>query len=367
MYKSELEELKERIDQISEFDNVLWDELRGFWDKVQGQVNDKNLFREHGASLREKTNGLFDKLKTLKKSLDKQFDEQSKKYMTSFKEELTEIENKIDQGLGLSPLFEELKKVQSKLRDFRFTKNDRNELWSNIDIAFKKLKEKRGATSHGGGNVNSLSRVENRYEGLIGAISKMQKSIDFDQRELDFQIKKVEGSEGQLEAQLRQAKIRMIEERVNSKKEKLDDMLKTKTDLEHKIEKEKKRAEKVEKQEKLEDAKEVVKLKIASEISEQSKEMDKISDKLEKAASELAKKPKAKKESIMENISESLEHLVEDVVDSAKAIAVVVGDKLEVVVDAAEDVIEDMTEKIEKKIDDFKNEDKEDNEDKEEE
>ena len=70
LYKSELEELKEKVDGLSEYDNVLWNELREFWGKVQNQVNDKNLFREHGASLREKTNQLFDKLKDLKKSLE---------------------------------------------------------------------------------------------------------------------------------------------------------------------------------------------------------------------------------------------------------------------------------------------------------
>ena len=128
LYKSELEELKEKVDGLSEYDNVLWNELREFWGKVQNQVNDKNLFREHGASLREKTNQLFDKLKDLKKSLESEFEVQSKKYMDDFRQELSEIEEKVEKGLGLSPLFEDLKKVQAKIKDFKFTKDDRNEL-----------------------------------------------------------------------------------------------------------------------------------------------------------------------------------------------------------------------------------------------
>lgn len=348
MYKSELDELKDKIEGLSQYENVMWQELRGFWTKVQDQVNDKNLFREHGASLREKTNGLFDKLKALKNSLESEFEEQSKKYTESFKEELKEIEDKIDKGLGHNPIFEDLKKIQAKLRDFKFTKEDRNDLWNQIDSTFKKLKDKKGAGAQGGGNNNNnVGRLEARYNGLVGALQKMQKSIDFDKKDFDFETKKIANSDGQLESQLRQAKIRMIEERINSKQEKLNDMIKTKVDLESKLEKEKRRAEKNEKQEKLDEAKEVVKQKIASEISENTKELDKMSDKLEKAANELVKKPKSP--SFLEKISESVENLVEDVVDSAKAVAIVVGDKLEDALEVAEEAMDNLSEKLEKK------------------
>ena len=345
LYKSELEELKEKVDGLSEYDNVLWNELREFWGKVQNQVNDKNLFREHGASLREKTNQLFDKLKDLKKSLESEFEVQSKKYMDDFRQELLEIEEKVEKGLGLSPLFEDLKKVQAKIKDFKFTKDDRNELWEKIDSTFKKLKEKRGNESHQHSNNNNLARLEARYNGLLGAIQKMQKSVDFDQKDLDYQVKKVGDSDGQLESLLRAAKIKMIEERLKSKQEKLDDMQLTKTEIESKMEKEKKRAVKVERQEKLDEAKESVKQKIAVGIAEQSKEMDKISDKLEKAATELAR-PK-KSGSFMDKLSESVEQLVEDVVDTAKAVAEVAEEKLEELMEAAENTAEKVGDKFE--------------------
>ncbi len=348
LYKSELDELKDKVESLSDYDNVLWDDLRGFWNKVQGQVNDKNLFREHGAALREKTNGLFDKLKELKKSLEDEFETQSKKYVDTFGEELKDIEDKIDKGLGLGPLFEDLKKVQAKIKDFKFTKEDRNDLWNKIDDTFKKLKEKRGAGGGAPGQQgnNNLARLEARYNGLVGAIQKMQKSIDFDQKDLDFQTKKVADSDGQLESQLRQAKIRMIEERVKSKQEKLDDMNLTKADLEAKMEKEKKRAVKVEKQEKLDEAKEAVKQKIASSISENAKELDKMSGKLEKAASELATQPKKQAASLIDQLSESVGQLVEDVVDTARAVADVVAEKLDDAMDKAEDLSESASEKL---------------------
>lgn len=334
MYKSELEEIKERADELTEFESGLWNELKEFWNKVQGQLNDKNLFREHGAALKERTNLLFDKLKELRKELDAQFESQSKDHAEAFKTELKEIEEKISKGLGLSPLFEDLKQLQAKFRNFKFTKNDRDELWSKIDNAFKKLKEQRGVKSESS-STNNLARHESRLNGLHGAIQKMERSINYDKRDLEDELKKGDDVGGQLEVQLRKAKIRMIEERLRSKEEKLVDMHLTQKEIETRIDREKKRQVKAEKYEKLEEAKDVVKLKIASDIAEMSKERDQISEKLEQAASEIQT---PHKESFFEKLTDSVEQLVEDVVDSAKAVAEVVSEKI----DVAKDKIEDM-------------------------
>lgn len=341
LYKSEIEDFKEKIESLTEYDNKIWEELKNFWAKVQNQVNDRNLFREHAASLRERTNGLFDKLKSLKKVLESEYETRSKSALETFSKELNDIEQKVEQGLGLNPLFEDLKKLQQKIKNIQFTKDDRNEMWDKIDAAFKNIKEKRGSQNEAHAQ-HTASRIQKRYDGLVGAVQKMQKSIQIDQRELDFQNKKVEDSDGQLESQLRKAKIRMIEERISSKQEKLHDMLKTKVDLESKLEKEKKKLAKLEKQEKIEEAKEIVKQKIADNISETQKEMDKISDKLTIAAENIKsqKKPKSKAKTMIDQISESAESLVEDVVDSVKAVIEVAEDKIEDLVDKVEDIFD---------------------------
>jgi hypothetical protein len=343
LYKSELEELKDKIEKLGDYDNGVWEELRTFWNKVQGQVNDKNLFREHGAALREKTNYLFDKLKELKKVLEGEFESNSKQFVQQFQAELNEIEEKINKGLGLAPLFEDLKKIQARIRDVKFTKDDRNEVWAKIDETFKKLKEKRGAAGSAA-QASNFARLDARYTGLIAAIQKMQKSIDFDQKELDFQNKRVADSDGQLESQLRQAKIRMIEERVKSKQEKLDDMNLTKKELESKMEKEKKKAAKVEKQEKIEEAKETVKQKIADSISETAKELDKMSDKLEKAATEIKTRGK-KAATALQDMGEEAEFRIQDAVDTVKAVAEVAEEKWEDTSNNVKESVESMLEK----------------------
>ena len=72
-YQEELAFLREKIDNLGEYDRVVWEELKGFWEKVQSQIHDKNLFRDHARKLKDMTNELFSKLKTLRRSYEDEF------------------------------------------------------------------------------------------------------------------------------------------------------------------------------------------------------------------------------------------------------------------------------------------------------
>lgn len=300
LYHSELADIKEKVDRLDNYSAPIWEEMKGFWSKVQGQVREKNLFREHANELRNSTNELFDKLKAMRKELDAKFREESKVHVTSFNEALENIKTKIEGGKSLQPLFEELKKLQSKFSSTKFSKEDRSKLWNKIDAAFKELKEKKyGKAGSTGSSNNALSRLESRYQGLIQAIGRMKNSIDRDLRDKNNQSNQAERAGGQLEAQLRQARIMMIDERISSKQVKMKDMLKTKEDLERKIAKEKEREERRKEQAeikaKTEEKKAEIKAKIASEVK--SNITPEESAKLEAAAAaikEAKSKPKKK-------------------------------------------------------------------------
>ena len=206
--------------------------------------------------------------------MSNEFEENSKSLFSQFNAVLDEIEKKVEQGIQRFPdIFEDLKKTQSQFRDKKLKREHSNDIWNRIDSLFKTVKEKKfGTNAINDGSAGE--RLARRYEGLIGAMDKMQDSIDRDKDELDFQTKRVNNSTGQLEAQIRQAKIEMIVERVKSKQEKLDEMLATKSEVEFKMnnykEKEARKATEVPKIEHKPSPKPEVKIEVAPELIPQS-------------------------------------------------------------------------------------------------
>ncbi len=310
-FRSELDNFRERVDVLQEFSPPMWEELKGFWDKVQNQVRERNLFREHVDHLREVSNDLFNQMKKLRQVADTQFRKVSGDNAKLFSDKLDALHAKIEEGKHLINSFEALKLLQREYHSLELTRDDRNKLWDRMDAAFKMVKEKRfGAKPQEGAAQDGLSRIDNRMKGLLDAIEKMSKSIDRDEKDLQYESKRVDQSDGQLESQLRKAKIAMIEDRVKSKREKLADMEKTRTDLEARSVSIQKRADEEQEKRRVEQVKQEIKDRIAKGIEESGKILETKAEELTAAAKEIAKtqKPAAKP---TKKVDESPEALVE--------------------------------------------------------
>ncbi|MCC6723535.1 MAG: hypothetical protein IT258_03435 [Saprospiraceae bacterium] len=373
-YENQLGDLKERVKKLEAFDQPTWDSLKEFWDKVQEQVRDRNLFRDHADRLRNNLNELFGEMKTMRSKLDDEFQKLSKDAHDKFFAALDEVERKMESGARVPVLFDELRKLQSMFRESKtLTREHRNKVWDKLDGTFKAVKQKRFGAKPGGeaGGKDSagsqLQGVQRRLDGLLSAIDKMEQSIRRDRSDLDFQTHKINTTDGQLEAQIRQAKLKMIEERVSSKEEKLNEMNATKAELEKRLgslkEKEARRV-----------AQEAAKEKIVGEIKAAAEAREDVSEKLDKAAEEIvaaktadapaaepevaaetteepvAEAPVAeeapaaeapKSESILGAVSTIMGESFDDIVDTVKAVASVIGDKIE---EAIEEMKEDIKE-----------------------
>lgn len=331
-FEQEFQDLKEKTEKLSKYENEVWEELKTFWDKVQNQVKDRNLFREHAQILRDGTNSLFEHLKKLRKVVDEEFDKSSRDIVAQFEHSLEQIGQKLNKGLGLQPIFEELKQLQSKLQQSEMNRNDRGSVWDQIDRLFKQIKEKRSGGKDGKEGTPGSERISRRYDGLVEALNKMQSSIKRDYSDLEFEKRKIANSEGQLEAQIRQAKITMIDERIRSKEEKLKDMNATKLDLEKRIEQEKQRDIRRQEKEKLDQAKHAAEDRIKDEMRKAA-EARKDDDRIEKAAEAITGAKADHHDHIIDVIGTTLGETLEDVADTVRAVSEVLSEKLHDFVD----------------------------------
>lgn len=292
-FKTELEDLGDKIKRLEEYNADLWEELKQFWNNVQQHIFDKNILRDHSDSLKEKTNSLFEELKKLRKAHQSEFIQKSREAATVFTDKLDAIAQKILSGSVLKPLFDELVQLQKELKERDLHRKDKDHILARINECFKSIREKREThQSHKGGNDTGQEKFTKRFEGLLTAIKRIEQSIEFEEKNIFFENKRIATTDGQLEAQIRVAKIKMIEERLKSKQAKLAELLETKAKLEILNDKIKKREEKnkkrLERKELFEEEKEKVKAQIAEEIHvTQEKIPDEVQEKLTKAAEEI--------------------------------------------------------------------------------
>ncbi len=252
-YLGELDELQTKVEALAKYEKAAWDMMKGFWDKVQQQSNEKNLSHDHSEMLRERTNKLFTQLKTLRQAEDDAFETEARANFDAMLARIVAVEEALASASETFRLFEDLKVIQSDFKPLKLTKSLRAQLWERIDDAFKAVKGKRSSKGERSNNNNNGSeqdksdkannnnngnndiRLSRRIEGLKDAIAKMEDSIQRDKKELEFQLTRSNSSYGsQLESQLREVRTRLIQERIDSKNVKLDDMQKTLRDLDSK-------------------------------------------------------------------------------------------------------------------------------------
>jgi hypothetical protein len=235
-YASELDALQDKVEKMAKYSKEMWEELKTFQTKIQNQVQEQNLFREHTNILRERLNELFGSLKKLREVEDTAFETAANEVFQKMSNLLNQIDEAVEKNSGdWGKWFDKLKALQAELKTAKLTREGRNEIWARIDKAFKEVKDRRfgGSNAQNSNSGNIETRLQRRIEGLKEAIQKMDYSVNRDQKDYDFLFKKLNNSNAtQLEAQLSEVRAKMILERLESKKAKLADMNKTLADLE---------------------------------------------------------------------------------------------------------------------------------------
>lgn len=228
-----IDELFAQVKSLTQYDNEVWDLTKTFWDKVNNHYQEKDLTREHARVLRDKINEAFNILKSLRKTANEQFSKEAQLAYEKISEQVQKIINTFSPKDNLNALFDKLKRLQSEANRARLASDMRKNLYELFNNAFEMVKSER--------QKSGLRHLENRIRGLQDVIARMEKGIQEDKNEMSFQRNRLQHTSGQLEAQLREAKMNMLATRLESKEAKLADMIKTLEELNKQLIQEQKR------------------------------------------------------------------------------------------------------------------------------
>ncbi len=220
VYLIELTELKKKAAALTSYSRELFDDAKSFWERVLEHKKERDISQTKLDEIKEEVNKIFEALKELRKQESAQFEEASTAVKTELTAKIDEIKSRMVEGAMFKDLFEELKQLQGLHRNKRLTKFDESAIKKAFDAAFQQLHEARNSFT----NNKNASRIEN----LTKIVTNLEKSLHRDKSDFDYYTKKVNHPKANaLEIQLAKLKLKMIEEAIASKGEKIADIHKT--------------------------------------------------------------------------------------------------------------------------------------------
>ncbi len=216
-YLHELEELKKRATELTQYDRQLFDEAKSFWERVLEHRKGRDISQEGLDKIKDDVNSIFEKLKTFRKTESAEFEAASAKLRDELIAKLDEIGKRADANANFKALIEELKALQQAARKNRYTKGDENTIRKAFDSIFQHVNDQR--------NHFFSDKTASRIKGLTEVVQKMEASLARDKKDLEYLDKKTNSANiKSLELQLIKVKTNMLNEAIASKEEKLKDI-----------------------------------------------------------------------------------------------------------------------------------------------
>ena len=217
VYLHELNSLKAKATELTQYDRQLFDDAKSFWERVLEHRKERDISQSSLDKIKDDVNSIFEKLKTFRKSESAEFEGASAKFRDEVFAILEDLKKRVDAKANFKALADELKNLQNESRKNRYTKADDAQLRKIFDAAYQFINEQR--------NHFFNDKTETRVKGLNEVIEKMTASLNYDKRDLENLAKKAGSNKiMSLELQLIKVKTNMLNETIASKEEKLKDI-----------------------------------------------------------------------------------------------------------------------------------------------
>lgn len=226
-FDGELLLLKDKVAALDDYSQEVFDACSDFWERVLAFKQENNsIDAKKIDAYKFDLDILFEALKSLRKDFKKEQSAKAVEAKADLLLKLELIENKLNDKPNYKSLIERLKEVRAGLNKSGLRQNHYAEIDEKINALFEKM-----------GNAKTKvnkDKYAKRINDLEAIVAKMQKSIDWDKRELAKENKNKDYAEQVFQIKLIDAKIEIIEGKLKEKQEKIKNIEQTLNDLKKK-------------------------------------------------------------------------------------------------------------------------------------
>ena len=212
--------LQEKISTLNDYSQEVFDECADFWSRL---LTFKQEHASVGNAVLDKyklnLDILFEALKALRKDHKKELQGKAVEAKKDLLLKLEILNEKLEAKPNYKFTIERLKDIRKELNASGLRQKDYAEIDEKINALFDKMGEARKQVTH--------SNVNKRVTDLEAIVEKMQKSVDWEKRTMAKEEKNKEYANMAFQVKLLDAKIAMIQTRLNEKEGKLADVKKT--------------------------------------------------------------------------------------------------------------------------------------------
>ena len=235
-FNADIQDVQTRVEDLTVYSQPLWDELKAIQDKVKAKLDEEVLAWKHVRKLKNNISKLFKVLKALRTEAVQKASADFEVIKTSITKQLDEVEQSVE---GVSNpeeqkvLSDKILAIRSELKaTANFPEKVRTGMLKRADFLTKKVKM---AFLTGAEKEGLVNQMKSRLEGINGALERVEKKINWLNREIEFQKNKISNPKASImEVQMSSAKQQMYEAQLATAKAKQVDLAKVKKNLDRK-------------------------------------------------------------------------------------------------------------------------------------
>ena len=226
----EIHLLKEKADVLPAYDQTLWDAAKTQWEKIASYHKQNEISWEQTAALKEKINAIFDALKAIKRLDHENEDQANSILIKSYLNRIEELQAKIIYNDQWKAIIDELKKIQTELKEIPMRWADKRKIYTKINNIFDDLKNYKSA--------DFIAKTEERIRQLTKIANGIRTAVQRDSNNFSSQVEKLQHyTKGKLSAEELKSRFGFVADKNNEKSQKLAGIEQTIAQLKKEIEK----------------------------------------------------------------------------------------------------------------------------------